>query len=434
MRLAFDIETDGFLEELTKIHCIHTVDLDSGESRGFIPDTIEDGIRYLQQATELIGHNIIKFDIPAIEKVTGVDFSRIKQTDTLNLSRLVFPQISDQFDWPLIRHQQKTGQKEFPKNLIGKHSLKAWGYRLHEYKGDFEGPWDTWTQEMDDYCAQDVIVTEMIYNRLMKEEPSPQSVWIEMEFQKVIHKMEQHGIHFDLELAHRLYAELAEKKQEAFSELSRVFPPIYISKGEFTPKRNNKTKGYTEGVPFTKIELQEFNPGSDDQIVNRFIRKYKWEPEVFSKKTGKPTASDDVLKTLDYYEVPYLQQFRMVSKRLSILDGWLKATTKEGKIHGGLITNGAVTGRGTHKVIANVPRVSTPYGKEFRALFMAGEGFSLIGCDAAGLELRFLAHYMAAWDKGKYVESVLGDPHTDNQIAAGLPTRDNAKTFIYGFL
>jgi len=59
----------------------------------------------------------------------------------------------------------------------------------------------------------------------------------------------------------------------------------------------------------------------------------------------------------------------------------------------------------------------------------------LVGSDASGLELRCLAHYCARYDHGQYIDIVLnGDIHTVNQKAAGLPTRDNAKTFIYALL
>ena len=85
--------------------------------------------------------------------------------------------------------------------------------------------------------------------------------------------------------------------------------------------------------------------------------------------------------------------------------------------------------------MAQVPSVGAEFGKECRSLFHAPDGYSLLGADASGLELRCLAHYMAAYDDGAYSKVVLeGDVHTTNQEAAGLPTRSNAKTFIYGFL
>ena len=85
--------------------------------------------------------------------------------------------------------------------------------------------------------------------------------------------------------------------------------------------------------------------------------------------------------------------------------------------------------------MAQVPSIGAEYGKECRELFTTPKGYSLLGADASGLELRSLAHFMAKWDGGKYAEILLGgDIHTENQKAAGLLTRNQAKTFIYAFL
>ena len=131
----------------------------------------------------------------------------------------------------------------------------------------------------------------------------------------------------------------------------------------------------------------------------------------------------------------------MVSKRLGQLSegkaAWLLLVKSTGFIHGSINPNGAVTGRATHSQpnISQVPNGEAPYGSECRALFGAPKGWTLVGADASGLELRCLAHYMARWDSGSYGEVLLnGDIHSVNQKAAGLPTRSNAKTFIYGFL
>ena len=131
----------------------------------------------------------------------------------------------------------------------------------------------------------------------------------------------------------------------------------------------------------------------------------------------------------------------MISKRLGQLaegkNAWLKCVKEDGAIHGSVNPNGAVTGRATHASpnVAQVPASGSPYGHECRELFKAPEGWLQCGVDASGLELRCLGHFMSPYDSGSYAETVVnGDIHTLNQEAAGLPTRDNAKTFIYGFL
>ena len=118
------------------------------------------------------------------------------------------------------------------------------------------------------------------------------------------------------------------------------------------------------------------------------------------------------------------------------IQAWMKMVRGD-RIHGSADILGAVTGRFTHRNpnLAQVPSVRAYKGKEVRSLFTVPDGYKLVGCDASGLELRTLSHYLALYDGGEYGKTVVsGDIHTANQEAAGLPTRDNAKTFIYGFL
>ena len=147
-----------------------------------------------------------------------------------------------------------------------------------------------------------------------------------------------------------------------------------------------------------------------------------------------------MLAGIDMPEAKLLNEYLLLNKRIGQLgtgkQAWLKLQ-KDGKIHGRVNHMGAVTSRCTHNNpnVAQVPSVGAEYGTECRSLFHAPDGYSLLGADASGLELRCLAHYMASYDDGSYSKVVLeGDVHTTNQEAAGLPTRSNAKTFIYGFL
>lgn len=124
----------------------------------------------------------------------------------------------------------------------------------------------------------------------------------------------------------------------------------------------------------------------------------------------------------------------MLQKRAAQLESWLDAADEDGRVHGRVISNGAVTGRMTHHSpnMAQVPNSGSVYGRECRSCWTVKQGYSQVGADASGLELRMLAHYMG--DDEYTNEVVNGDIHTKNQLAAGLPTRNNAKTFIYAFL
>lgn len=450
MTLIFDIETDGLLEETTKIHSLVIYDTEKDElysccapmtgicGIGRMGDeppktyySIEAGISMLQHADEIAGHNIIKFDLPVIKKLYPEFWTNAKLFDTLLMSKLVYPDVGEIDDKNIRRGV-------FPKKLRGRYSLKAWGYRLKEYKGDYceqENAWDKWSPEMQCYCEQDVMVTKKLFDLLKSKNISEEAVKLEHQFAQIIFLQEQRGVYFDKEKAVALAASLTAKKLELEQKLKEVFPDKVVEE-IFIPKVNNKTRGYEKGVPFTKKTVIEFNPSSRQMIAEALINKYGWKPKELSP-TGLPILSEEVIDSLEYPEAPLLKEYFLVTKTLGQLaDGknaWLKLVSKDGAIHGSVDTIGAVTGRCTHNSpnLAQVPAVGGFMGKECRELFRAREGYKLVGCDASGLELRCLAHYMNDED---YTHELLhGDIHTKNQQLAGLATRAEAKRFIYAF-
>lgn len=155
--LVFDVETDGLLRTVSKVHCLVTYDTETNlltayNNQGNCP-SIVDGLIHLSKAKHLIGHNIIGYDLPALRKIYPHFKLEGKPYDTLILSRLFYPN--------LYAVDDKRKWKGMPTNIYGRHSLKAWGYRLKENKGDFgeTTDWASWTQDMQDYCLQDVKVT-----------------------------------------------------------------------------------------------------------------------------------------------------------------------------------------------------------------------------------------------------------------------------------
>lgn len=436
--LLFDIETDGLLDAASRVHCICARDADTGRLWSFGPNGINDGLDLLASAALLVAHNGLCFDIPVLRKLYP---ERVFPPvfDTLTASRLIWTNLKD-LDCARLRSRNRV---LFPLRLVGSHSLKAWGYRLGEFKDDYgetaEDAWACWTPELQAYCEQDVEVLHKLYRHILKQDYSQQALELEHAFQTVIFRQEQDGVLFDTARAERLYVALAGRRAELVAMLQEAFPPIRIEE-EFIPARDNKTKGYVKGVPFIKVRYEEFNPTSRQQIGERLIAKYGWKPVVFTE-TGQPQVDEEVLTGVNYPEASLLLEHLELSKIMGMLaDGnnaWLKLVEeKTSRIHGRVITNGAVTGRCTHSRpnLAQIP-VKGEYGKECRSLFVAPPGQVQVGTDASGLELRMLAHYMARYDGGAYVETLLqGDIHTANQKAAGLETRDDAKRFIYAFL
>ena len=432
---VFDIESNGLLDDLTTIHCIVLKDINTQQLYSFEPNEVEKGLELLSNADHIIGHNIIKFDIPAIQKVYPDWQTKAQVTDTILCSRLIWADIKDKDFKYAAMH------KEFPMKMVGKHSLESWGYRLDFHKGEYgkTTDWSEWTPEMQAYCEQDVHLNAKLYEVIKSKNYSETALFIEHEFQRCIKAQEDHGFFFDVSKAKELYTQLQRRRGELYNELQELFPQWEKDDGIFVPKRNNKTKGYVAGEPVQKTKTVIFNPNSNDHITDRLINKYKWKPREFTKE-GKPRVDETVLGNLKYPEAKQLAEYKLIQKRIGMLaegdTAWLKVV-KNNHIHGQVITNGAVTGRCTHKFpnIAQVPSVSAPYGKECRELFSVPDGFKLVGVDVSGLELRCLAHYLYPFDNGAMVKELLdGDIHTANQKAAGLPTRNQAKTFIYAFI
>lgn len=441
MRLLFDVETDGLYQEATKLHCICVMDLDSGEEFKFYGKdrALEKGIYMLSSADELIGHNIINFDIPVLQKLfPSFDTKRVKITDTLIYSRLVFPSLKE----------DDISTNRVPAKFYGAHGLEAWGYRLGLHKGDYAkeckdqgiDPWESFNMKMLSYCIQDVRVTHKLYKCIMDQDIPEKAVKLEHNFAKIMSLQERHGFAFDEEGAIELYGMLKEEHYAITEQLKTTVKPWYVQVGEvFYPKRDNKTRGIHKDRPYCKIELNEFNPSSRSQIVDRLINVYEWRPKEFTE-AKQPKVDETVLSGLDYPIAAPLARRFLLEKRLGQLAEGVQALMKvsrNGRIHGHVNTIGAVTGRCTHSKpnMAQIPSCTAEYGEEFRSLLTADEGWKLVGTDASGLELRCLAHYMAAYDEGAYGDILLnGDIHTANQKAAGLGTRNEAKTFIYAYL
>jgi|TARA_B100001250_G_scaffold364425_1_gene344476 DNA polymerase I-like protein with 3'-5' exonuclease and polymerase domains len=378
---------------------------------------------YINSCDEFVGHNIIGFDAPVIKKVIGVDLHKTgKVIDTLVLSRLFDP----------VRD--------------GGHSLKSFGERLRFGKLDFKD-FSEYSDEMLEYCIRDVELTEKVLAYLIKGSPdfSSEAIRIEHEISRIIAQQENNGFLFDLMKADLLLGKLKEKINEIEQKVKERFIPlptfVKIIKPRYRKDGSLSTVGLNslgEGWvnvkgDFSLIEMKEFNLGSRQQIA-RYLQYFGWEPKKFTDK-GHVIVDEKVLEGItDIPEAELIKEFLLLQKRIAQVESWVEAVADDGRVHGRVITNGAITGRMSHQSpnMAQVPAVYSPYGKECRELWVVPEGYKLVGVDASGLELRILSHYMN--DKG-YIDAIInGDIHITNQTLAGLSTRDQAKTFIYAFI
>ena len=362
------------------------------------PETLQ---RTLYEAEKVVGHNLIGFDVGVLDRVWGVHVDISSVVDTLYLSRLYNPPAE------------------------GGHSLRNWGSVLGGTgKLDFTDYDGGLSDEMIEYCIADVELTERVHQwlelQLRKEGFSEQSIDLEHRVGWIVNEQQQNGFKLDVPFAEKLMMDLMFEMNNIEAELQSIFPPIVEERiSEKTGKR-------------LKDKVTIFNPGSRKQIAERL----QGLGVKFDKKTekGNIIVDEKVLDGINLPEAKAVARYMMLQKRVAQIDSWLKAVKDDGRVHGRVITNGAVTGRMTHLSpnMAQVPAVSAPFGTECRSCWTVDEGNKLVGIDASGLELRMLAHYM---DDENYTNEILnGDIHTANQRAAGLETRPLAKTFIYAFL
>lgn len=334
---------------------------------------------------------------------------------------------------------------------------------------------------------------------------SGEAIWLEHRAAWLLAKQERNGFPFDTKSVEELYVELAGRRSELLQQLTDTFGTWYQPKGGtevfIAPKSGrplydyprvkypkqggvykkpkNKaqreglepceldTRDYMEGAPYTPVEHVVFNPSSRDHIALK-LKEAGWIPTEFTDK-GAPKVDDEVLEHVRVDDpqkqasIDLIKEYLMIQKRIGqAAEGdkaWLRYVAEDGKIHGSVNPNGAVTGRATHSFpnLGQVPGNRAPYGEQCRAAFGAehhldgitGLPWVQAGIDASGLELRCLAHFMAPYDDGQYADVILnGDIHWTNAVAADLAPdvprdkgshehdmmRDNAKTFIYGFL
>jgi DNA polymerase-1 len=441
MRLVFDLEADGLLRadngkpEITKVHCLVTKDLDTGEVARYFDDygavpfeeddgSLEEGVHALQEAETIIPHNGIGYDIPVISRFFGVElYDPKKVRDTCVMSRLMFPRIGD-----------LDGKRDdFPRELFGRHSLEAWGYRLGEAKGAYgqqEGAFETLTPEMLDYCEQDVEVTAKLYE-LLSSKPWPErSIELEHRFAHEISLMMDNGFPFDIEAARDLEVKLEEELSAIDARLHKALGPRVIEMK-------------------TKTKIEPVNLGSSMQVVAKLKELFEWEPSKYTP-SGRAQFDGDIIAALPDsmpVKADLLARDTLIGARKRLLGDEKKQSgliqraqqRDDGSwwIHHFCNHNGARTGRCTHSFPnVNFPRVTSPWGPEFRGMVKAPEGWTIVGCDMSGVDARAIAHYLAPLDGGAMVSMILeGNLHDVNRdlMAEVVPeiTRSIGKNVFY---
>ena len=430
MEVVFDIETDGL--NPTAIHLM--VAKEVGVKGNYIIRGPKAFAKFAPKVSKWIAHNGVGFDNKVVEKLWGYKIPLSKTVDTLVLSRLFDP------------------------TRKGGHRLEDWGKRLGEYKGEFND-WSQYSEEMKEYCKQDVKVTELVYQELLKEGAkfSQSSINLEHQIHAIMCEQEVNGFELDTDLAEEIYTTCLAETNRIEAEIKEFMVPIAVPVKEVVLKHkkdgsifaNQLLEGCNVQGDYTKIMWEEFNLASPTQI-NKRLDRLGWKPTVKTKSGDSYKICPENLATIPDsapQAVKGLKVWKVLETRWKLASEWLQGSQVDGRVHGRVITPGAVTHRAAHRGpnMANIP--SVPHGKdgilwkmdglyaaECRQVFKVPEGKLLVGTDAAGIQLRVLAHYM---NDPVYTEQVIdGDIHTFNMNALGKFCKDRptAKTFIYAFL
>jgi DNA polymerase I len=454
----------------TKVWCAAAIDLQtlkrySWRPKGIGPDAFhvdweEEHVEFLKQYDHFVGHHFWGAEAKIMSNIFGITLRTDQVTDTLVLSRTLRP-VSPQVE--RFGEFQRKGWD----NRVGGHSLEAWGQRLGYPKIEFD-KFDEFTEPMLTYCERDVEVNLRMLDKLNEEIAqfgfSEDSLRIEHESSRILCEQSFAGFTLEKTRAKKLVEDTDKLLQEYKDELFKIFPPkkklieVYTAKttkaGEMTAAGKKKLlrqmhEDNGDGT-YNIYTMQEFNPDSPAQVGDRLV-DLGWNPRKYTA-TGQPSTSKDVIgEAIEqlaerYPEVEVLRKYNIVGDRNQKARKWLDLAVDDGRVHGKVNHVGPWTHRCSHfdDNMANISRVKLnkenkpleglagDYGWDSRHCWIARDGWKLVGVDAAGIQLRALAHYMGDED---YIKQVCeGDIHVVNQKAAGIKDRPTSKTFIYAWL
>jgi DNA polymerase-1 len=459
MKVVFDIEANGL--QPTEIYCLVAEDTTTGERYEFTQPSKypDDLIRFAKGVDCWIGHYILHYDLPVLRSlVDGFAAASGHSTavDTLVISRLL------------------------DCNILGGHSLEAWGERLGIKKKHTDiVDWDIYDPRMLERCHSDVSVNVGVYNKFKKYLTAPlwqSSIEVEHFIAERCRELHDNGFHFDVDKAKELCYNIEQDLERLDDQLLTAFPPKVRLLREVTPRltkygtlnkadfrfvQDGDLSDYNGGC-FSRIAYEDFNPASTPQIVERLndagwkpVEKTKGHTQALRDRDAEKiakfkitgwTVSETNLETLPDTAHPAAKTLAkriMLASRQRTLTEWINAYNPEThRIHGSFNGIGAWTHRMSHTNpnTGNIAREDALYGAEMRGMWSSPDGSYLVGVDAESIQLRVLAHYI---NDDKFTQSLLTgkkedgtDPHSLNKIALGRPcqSRNHAKTFIYAWL
>ena len=449
LRLCVDIETNGFMPDVSKIWCMVAVDSDTGTVYSFsdydseLP-SLKEGLEFIGTADIIFGHNIIGYDLVVLKHLTGwMPNDNQQVTDTWILSQI---------------NQYKRDHK---------HGLEGWGSKLGFPKLPFD-QFDSYSKEMLTYCIRDVELNVKVYKELVEESikilrkhPNfKKGIEVEMEFSKIEADIRNKGWMFDMASAQTLLTNI-NNKLDAIEQVlepkigmrcikidkpDEYKEPAWRKDGCYTVS-TVKHFGYTQesgredrpiAGPYCRVSFEQGKIGSIE-VVKDWLYSIGWVPDEWNVEriNGKfvnksPKITESSLENLGN-DAMLVSEYYTVRSRKGILEGWIEEVKRspDNRLHGRMWTIGTPTFRCRHEVVANLPSVDSVYGKEMRSLLICEEGTTIVGADSAGNQMRGLCHYIG---NDEFTNEVInGDVHQRNADALGV-SRKLAKPFLYAFL
>lgn len=450
---TFDLESDGLLDEATRVWCCVLKDSNTKEVFKFGPDDTKAMLAKMDEYDVLKAHNGIGFDWPLLEKLYSYVYKG-KKVDTVIMSRLLNP--------------KRVIPPNCPNRRATPHGVEAWGWRVGRGKVEHHD-WLNYSPEMLHRCAEDVEIQELIYEALMKEAGGgnwKNAFLLSFKLFENLQKQEAYGWltdkphmeecirtltrwMFRIDRAVTPYLpkiiEIEETKKDG--QYNYVRKP-FLKSGEYTEAvsrwcigGNHDSAGRIVCGPFSRVSFRPTSLDSNEETKD-FLLGMGWEPlEWNTDDTGKRTSpklsKDDPFEGIDGKLGKLVAKRVQCRHRRSSIEGLLGIVREDGRI-GAAVNTLAVTGRATHRNIVNIPAAKSFFGKQMRQCFISKPGYVLVGCDSDANQIRMLCGRM---NDPVYTDNVLNgrkedgtDIHSVNMRAAGLPNRDAAKTFFYGFL
>ena len=450
MRLCYDIECNGLTPDT--IWMIVAQNLDTKQIYKFsdhdnLHGSIADGAALLQNAELLVGHNIIGFDNVVVDKLCGTTLNEKRLHDTWVMSQVL---------------RYKRGHR---------HGLAGWGENLGNSKITYEDGWDAYSREMLRYCVQDVKVNVDVYYELLEEYKRIASVnpkiktgmQAEHETARFNAFCKTKGWYFNMEEAKELLGTM----QQRMAEISNTIEPqmgtkvVFIDKEPKSPKYK-KNGTYTATTAKLLSEYFETEVNVEDthlagpkfcfqrttkeqaklgsqEAVKDWLGTIGWKPDEYNRKkvgrewiTTGPKLTTSSLSKLGEVGL-MVDEYYVLRHKASLMEGWVERVENEDdkRLHGNMWTIGTPTFRVRHEVIANLPGIETPWGKEIRGMLKPDPGTVIVGADSAGNQLRGLCHYVGNDDFTNEVR--YGDQHQRNADALGC-SRGIAKGYLYAYL